>query len=104
MKIPIKINGREYFYENRYGGEFEEYLCTQFYEKGEPIQKRVIKKKFLFFGPIVSDVIVNEDNFIPRFTTPLRIAEHSFFDIEQIKKTEEKYNLWKNISMGNLEI
>jgi len=103
-KIPIKINGRNYYFENVYGGECSEYSCTDFFERGPDTKQRVIKKKYWLFGPVISDELVDVQNYNRCFTTYKQIGEDTYFDIDAIKTAEEKYFKWKNIKMGNLEL
>jgi hypothetical protein len=104
-KIPIKINGRHYYFENIIsGGEYVDYCHTQFYERGPDTKKRVIKKKYWLFGPVVSDELVDVQNYNMCFKTYREISEDVYFDVDAIKITEDKYFKWKNIKMGNLEL
>lgn len=104
-KIPIKINGRQYYFENIIShGEYDDYMYTQFYERGPDTKKRVVKKKYWLFGPVISDELVDVQNYTPCFRTYKEISENTFFDIDAIKVAEEKYFKWKNIKMGNLEL
>jgi hypothetical protein len=103
-KIPIKINGRQYYFHNVYGGEYNNYCCTDFFEREPDTKKRVVKRRYWLFGPIVSDELVDVKNYRRCFTTYREISEDSYFDIDAIKATEDKYFKWKNIKMGNLEL
>jgi len=103
-KIPIKINGRPYYFQNIYGGEYDDYCCTDFFERGPDTKKRVIKKKYWLLGPVISDELVDVQNYKRCFTTYREISEGTYFDIDAIKATEDKYFKWKNIKMGNLEL
>ncbi len=100
---PIKINTRQYYFRNVYGGDGD-YCYTQFYEKGDNIKVRKVKRKYWFFGPILSEKIEERENYLPVFKTGHRIEENHYFDIEAIKVREEKYFTWRNIQMGNLDL
>jgi len=93
MKKPININGRDYFYEICIGeGEFQDFTYTAFFVKGEPVNKRVIKRKFIFFGPIIYDETIKVDRFIKCFEIGIDLSNGSIVDPEIIKRVEEKHN------------
>jgi len=92
MKKEIEINGRNYYYESKISsGEFSDFVYTSFFKKGEPIKKRIVKKKYLFFGPIIKDEIIVEDTFFHCFDIGVDLSVGSIIDPDYIKSAEEKF-------------
>ena len=104
IETPIKVNGRNYYFKNIFGGEYSSYYHTNFYIKGEPIKKRVVKKRYWLWGKVVSDEIVEVDNFILCFHTYEKIIDPILIDIKKIKLAEEKYYREFLVKFGKLEL
>lgn len=100
--IPIKINGSQYYYVSC---QYDDGSHTSFYEKGTPIKKRKIKRKYWLFGPILKDELIEVDNFIFCF----RISRPILDSLDNkliilIKTMEEKYQRKKELITGQIEI
>lgn len=105
MKRPISINRRDYFYETKIAeGEFSDSHYTEFFIKVEPIQKRIVKRKFILFGPVIEDKIVDVDNYRYCFTVNVSLRKGSIITPSIIKHAEDQYNSKVVVTDKKLEL
>lgn len=100
--IPIKINGRQYYFKN-FPPSDDSGPHVNFYVK--VTRTRTIKKrKFWLFGPVLSMSQEEYENFDFAFETHKLINELEKYDVSEIKFSEELF--WKRclIEAGKLEI
>jgi hypothetical protein len=73
-------------------GEYTDFIFTSFFIKGKPNTKRITKRKFVFFGPIIYDETIQVDNFVKCFELGVNLSEGSIVDPDIIREAEEKFN------------
>jgi hypothetical protein len=99
---PIKINGRQYYFKNIPPSD-DSGACVHFYVKIKKT-KTIKKRKFWFFGPVLSTIQKEFEELNFAFKTFQLITETERYDINDIKAAEELY--WKKclIKAGRLEV
>ncbi len=99
---PIKINGRQYYFKNCPPSD-DSGPHVNFYVK--VAKTRTLKKrKFWLFGPVISSIQKEYEEFDFVFQTNKLITELENYDANEIKFAEELF--WKKclIKAGRLEI
>lgn len=103
--IPLKINNRQYYFENISGNDYS-YSRSLFYK--EVIKERLVKKrKYFFFGKVISEKIVKKTTIEYCFDfLPIDLYNFTNYDdlINELKIVEESYIRKSNLLEGNISI
>lgn len=98
----IQINETQYHFQLTI--DIDNGYKTSFYKK-EKIERHIIKRKYIIFGPIIKDEVVKEEKFKFCFSLNDTIKDGlSDRNSRLIKRLEKTYSTKENLINGNISI